>query len=48
MAMGYIENLVAIYVPDSLVESYKNDMDWELYKNKIKPISELTNRKTRK
>ncbi|MFC2652356.1 MAG: leucine-rich repeat domain-containing protein, partial [Capnocytophaga gingivalis] len=48
MAMGYIENLVAIYVPDSLVESYKNDMDWELYKNKIKPISELTNRKIRK
>ena len=37
-----------IYVPNDLVDEYKNDMDWEPYKNKIKPISELTNRKIRK
>ena len=37
-----------IYVPNDLVDQYKNDMDWEPYKNKIKSISELTGRKIRK
>ena len=37
-----------IYVPNDLVDEYKNDMDWEPYKNKIKSISELTSRKTKR
>ena len=37
-----------IYVPDNLVDEYKNDMDWKNYKNKIKSISELTSRKTKR
>ena len=37
-----------IYVPNDLVDQYKNDMDWEPYKNKIKSISELTSRKTKR
>ena len=44
--LGYLN--ATIYVPNDLVDEYKNDMDWEPYKNKIKSISELTNRKTRK
>ena len=37
-----------IYVPNDLVDQYKNDLDWEKYKNKIKSISELTSRKTKR
>ena len=44
--LGYLN--VTIYVPDNLVEEYRKDMDWEPYKDKIKPISELTGRKIRK
>ena len=44
--LGYLN--ATIYVPNDLVDEYKNDMDWEPYKNKIKSISELTGRKIRK
>ena len=44
--LGYLN--VTIYVPDNLVEEYRKNMDWEPYKDKIKPISELTGRKIRK
>ena len=44
--LGYLN--VTIYVPDNLVEEYRKDMDWKPYKDKIKPISELTGRKIRK
>jgi len=37
-----------IYVPNDLVDQYKNDLDWEQYKNKIKSISELTSRRTKR
>lgn len=30
-----------IYVPDDLVDSFKNDAKWSTYANQIKPISEL-------
>nr|WP_314751152.1 leucine-rich repeat domain-containing protein [uncultured Capnocytophaga sp.] len=44
--LGYLN--ATIYVPDNLVEEYRKDMNWEPYKDKIKPISELTGRKIRK
>ena len=44
--LGYLN--ATIYVPNDLVDEYKNDMDWKPYKNKIKSISELTGRKIRK
>lgn len=31
----------SIYVPDSLVDSYKEATNWSTYANKIKPLSEL-------
>ncbi|MDO4881432.1 MAG: leucine-rich repeat domain-containing protein [Capnocytophaga sp.] len=37
-----------IYVPNEIVEEYKKDTNWATYKDRIQPISELTNRKTRK
>ena len=30
-----------IYVPDSLVDSYKTATNWSTYASQIKPISEL-------
>ena len=44
--LGYLN--ATIYVPNDLVDEYKNDMDWERYKNKIKSISELTSRRTKR
>ena len=44
--LGYLN--ATIYVPNDLVDQYKNDMDWEPYKNKIKSISELTSRRTKR
>ena len=44
--LGYLN--ATIYVPNDLVDEYKNNEDWEPYKNKIKSISELTGRKIRK
>ena len=44
--LGYLN--ATIYVPNDLVDEYKNDMDWEPYKNKIKSISELTSRRTKR
>ena len=44
--LGYLN--ATIYVPNDLVDQYKNDMDWEHYKNKIKSISELTSRRTKR
>ena len=35
------EELEDIYVPDESVELYKNDPEWELDKDKIKPISKM-------
>ena len=37
---GYVSNLT-VYVPDSLVESYKTSTNWAVYSSQIKPISEL-------
>ena len=30
-----------IYVPDDLVDSYKNSSNWDLYFDKIRPLSEF-------
>ena len=35
------EELVDIYVPDESVTLYKNDPEWELDKDKIKPLSQM-------
>lgn len=37
----HAENGLRIYVPDTLVDTYKRATNWSVYADKIKPISEL-------